>query len=248
MDGLMHVPPGTTIKKRDAVRVDVIHDRARNSVAARGISDSGITHLFSLLQKAMPGWRLQFWESQPEEALQSIVERNSHLAVVSVPAEGRDDVDEFVKRLQEHMHRVRAFTRTSALQLKDHTEHRNLNDLSQDLKIAIPRSKLHIWKALLEHQNIAPDRFQIIDPSINERQMVDAFASAKWDAILIDTRLIRDASTIFTTISENIDLVIPDGYIDLPVMRKLIELILSDEFSMWVETQHGCDVKHRGTL
>jgi len=248
MDGMMHIPPGTTIKKRDAVRVDVIHDRASKTVAARGIMDPGIIQLFSLLRKSLPDWRLQFWESPAEEALQSIVERNSHIAVLNVPTEGHDDVDDFVKRLQEQMHRVRALTRTSAIQLKERSEQKNLRDLPADMKIAVPKWKLHAWKSLLERQNMAPNHFQVIDPGINERQMVNALASTKWDAILIDSRLIQDASTIFMTVREHIDFVIPDGYMDLAVNRKLVDLILSDEFWMWVETQHGCDVKQRGLI
>ena len=39
MDGLMHVPADTEIHKRDAVRIDVIHDRSANRLAILGFSD-----------------------------------------------------------------------------------------------------------------------------------------------------------------------------------------------------------------
>jgi len=45
-----------------------------------------------------------------------------------------------------------------------------------------------------------------------------------------------------------LDLVIPESYIEMPPIRKLIELLLSEEFWIWIETQKGCDVAERGLL
>jgi hypothetical protein len=180
--------------------------------------------------------------------LQSIIERNSHIAIVSVPLEGHDEVSDFVKQLQERMHRVRAFTRTSAIRFKEHKDYQSLKDVPQDTKIAIPKAKLHTWNALLGREGIPPDHFKTIDPEINERHIADAFRSARWDAILVDVRLIQDVSTLLLTVREHMDFVIPDSFMELPPVRKLIELILSEEYWMWLETQTGCDISQRGLL
>src|SRR5262245_26325318 len=90
MDGILHVPPQTPIKKRDGIRIDIVQDRASNTIAARGVIDSGISHLFSLLRNMMPTYRLLYWPSTHEDSLQSIVERNAHFAVVSIPDHGHD--------------------------------------------------------------------------------------------------------------------------------------------------------------
>jgi len=248
MDGILHVPPQTAIKKRDGVRVDVIHDRAQNTIAAAGTADTGITHLFSLLRKSMPTWRLLFWPLQTEDSLQSIVERNAHFAVIGVPDKGRDPIDLFTKQLQEPMHRYRAFSRTSGILLREPTQNASLKDLPQYTRIAIPKGKLLLWQSLLNKENINPDHFQIVDPGLNESQMADAFTSAKWDAILVDVRFLKDATTLLLTMQEHLDLVIPESHTVLPPIRKLIELLLSEEFWMWVETQTGCNISQRGPI
>ncbi len=103
MDGLMHVPADTEIKKRDAVRIEVLQDQSLMTISARGISDRNLLHGFDLFRVSMPSHRLLFWESPPQEALQSILERNIHAAVISTPLNGTDLFPAFARQLQEEM-------------------------------------------------------------------------------------------------------------------------------------------------
>jgi molybdate-binding protein len=201
-----------------------------------------------LLRNSMPTWRLLYWSSPADQALQSIVERNVHFAAVNIPVEGHDPVHLFAKQLQEPMHRYRVFSRTSGILLREPTQNRSLKDLPKDTRIAIPKGKLLLWQGLLEKDNIDPDHFLDVDPGLSERQMIDAFSSSRWDAIFVDVRYLKDDTALVLTAREHLDFVIPDSYMDLPPVRKLIELLLSEEFWMWLETQTGCDISQRGLV
>ncbi|HEY7161011.1 MAG TPA: molybdopterin molybdotransferase MoeA, partial [Acidobacteriota bacterium] len=114
MDGLMHVPADTEIHKRDAVRIDALHDRAANSLAILGVSDPILNRAWDLFKEAMPEQRILFWDYPPEDALQNIIERNCHMAIINTFA-GHDLFPEFARQLQDNMLRYRIFTRTVAL-------------------------------------------------------------------------------------------------------------------------------------
>lgn len=245
MDGFMHVPPQTAIRKRDGVRIDVIHDRAQNTVTVRGISDPALLYLLGLAGRDLPSQRLLFWDAAGEDALQTIVERSLHVATIGVPAQGPDPFDSFARQLQEPMHRYRALTRTAALIFREGAP----QELVKGLKVAVPNSHNLLWNHFLDGQSLNPGSFQIITPDVNDQSLLDAFPSSKWEAVLADVRYLRsqDLSPAFT-IREHVDIVIPDSFVDLPGVRKLIDLLLSEEFSMFVETQKGCDLEQRGEL
>ena len=244
MDGLMHIPPQTPIKKRDGVRIDVIQDRPQNTITVRGISDPCFVHLFAMLQRSLPSQRLLFWQSPGPEALQSIVERNVHIATINTPADGNDSFDSFSKQLQEPMHRYRAFTRTVGLTFREPGHH----ELTKGLKIAVPESELLLWKAALDKRGITHDYFQIINPAVNDKHLAEAFLLSRWDAVFADIRFLKEEHPSMFSVREHLDLVIPESYIEMPPIRKLIELLLSEEFWIWIETQKGCDVAERGLL
>ena len=243
MDGLMHVPPQTQIKKRDGVRIDVIQNRTGNTLAGRGIKDPGLAQLFSMLQRNLPTQRLLFWNSSGEDGLQSIVERNVHFATLRTPVEGIDLFETFEKQLQEKMHRYRALTRSMALYFKD-PAHR---ELSKGMKIAVPCSHLQTWNDFLKSKSLQNEYFQVFTSAAEDQHLVDVFPSSNWDAIFVDLRYLQPNSDLMAW-KEHLDIVIPDSYIELPGIRKMIELLLSDEFWMWIETQKGCDVTSRGLV
>jgi putative molybdopterin biosynthesis protein len=114
MDGLMHVPPGIAIHKRDGVRVDIVNERWRNSFAVQGSQDPNVFRLFDLYHLAMPFHRVLFWNSSVNQALESMMERNAHMAVIAVEDES-DPFPEYAAQLQETMHRYRLFTKDSRL-------------------------------------------------------------------------------------------------------------------------------------
>ncbi|MCI0604784.1 molybdopterin molybdotransferase MoeA [bacterium] len=244
MDGLMHIPPQTPIKKRDGVRIDVIQDRPQNTITARGVSDPGFLHLFAMLQRSVPSHRLLFWPSPAYEALQSIVERNVHIATLNTPAEGNDSFDSFSKQLQEPMHRYRAFTRTVGLTFREPGH----QELTKGLKIAVPESELPLWNSSLDKRGISRDHFQIINHAANDKYLQEAFQLSRWDAVFADIRFLTEEHPPLFSVQEHLDFVIPESYIEMLPVRKLIELLLSEEFWMWIETQKGCDVAQRGLL
>ncbi len=191
MDGLMHVPPQTPIKKRDGVRIDVVHERAQNTITVRGVSDPGLSYLFGLLGRNLSTQRLLFWSSSGEDALQSIVERNLHVAIVGIPAQGQDPFESFSRQLQEPMNRYRAFTRTLSLVFQEGAH----QELSRGMKIALPESQLTLWNSFVDQQGLSPDHFQTITLAINEKNMLDAFQSSRWDALLTDLRFLKDGTS-----------------------------------------------------
>ena len=245
MDGWMHVPPQTAIRKRDGVRIDVIHERAQNTITVRGVYDPAIQHLFGLVSRNIPSHRILFWNATASDALQTIIERSLHIATIGVPVQGLDPFESFARQLQEPMHRYRAFTRTAALIFR----HDVMRELTKGLKIAVGSSNLSLWNHFLDQKGLKQDHFQTITPVIGDRDMLNALESSKWDAVVADLRFVKneDPAPAFTS-QEHIDLVIPESYIDLPAIQKLIEFLLSEEFWMFLETQKGCDVSQRGLL
>lgn len=244
MDGLMHIPPQTPIRKRDGVRIDVIQDRTQNTITIRGISDPGFAHLFAMLQRNLPTHRFLFWKSTASEALQSIIERNVHLVTINTPAEGSDSFEFFERQLQEPMHRYRAFTRTLGLTFREPGQH----ELAKGLKIAVPESELPLWNVSLDKKGISRDHFQIINPAVKDKHLAEAFLLSRWDAVFADIRFLKGENSPVFSVQEHLDFVIPESFIEMPPIRKLIELLLSEEFWMWIETQKGCDVTQRGLL
>jgi molybdenum cofactor synthesis domain-containing protein len=244
MDGLMHIPPQTPIRKRDGVRVDVIQDRPQNTITVRGISDPGFAHLFAMLQRNLPSQRFLFWQSETTDALQSIIERNIHIATINTPAEGNDSFQTFAGQLQEPMHRYRAFTRTVGLVFRESGNH----ELAKGLKIAVPESELSLWNASLDKKGISRDHFQIINPAVKDKHLAEAFQLSRWDAVFADIRFLKEEYPPAFSVQEHLDFVIPESFIEMSPIRKLIELLLSEEFWMWTETQKGCDVSQRGLL
>jgi putative molybdopterin biosynthesis protein len=245
MDGLMHVPPQTVIRKRDGVRVDVVHERAQNTITVRGVSDPVLHHLFDLVGKSMPSHRFLFWNAAASDALQTIIERSLHIATIGVPVHGIDPFDSFGKQLQEPMHRYRAFTRSVTLVFRQD----GIQELTKDANIAVADSNLSLWHDFLDHKAWKRQDFHTITPAINDTGLIDALPSSKWDAVLVDLRVVKGViPEPESLIQEHIDLVIPESFLDLPAIRKLVDLLLSDEFWMFMETQKGCDVSQRGLL
>jgi molybdenum cofactor synthesis domain-containing protein len=244
MDGWMHVPPQTPIKKRDGVRIDLVHNRAANTIAGRGAGDPGLTQLFSMLQRSLPSQRVLFWNCEGADALQSIVERNVHFATLATPVTGSDPFETFAKQLQETMHRYRAFTRSLGVLMKNPAH----QEFSRGMKIAVAVTRFQAWTQFLQagsHQN---EYLQVFSASASDQDLLNAFDNSNWDAIFVDLRFLKVGIPERMQWKEHLDVVIPDSYIELPGMRRLIELLLSDEFWMWLETQNGCEVTHRGLV
>ncbi len=115
MDGLMHVPPGIEIHKRDGVRVDILNERWQTTLAVQGIRDSNVLRLFEFFHQTFPPHRILFWDAPMKEALQSMIERNAHMAVIAAE-EDSNPFPEYAAQLQEPMLRFPLFTRDSKIQ------------------------------------------------------------------------------------------------------------------------------------
>ena len=244
MDGLMHVPPQTQIKKRDGVRIDIVRDYSQNTIAARGVFDPGLFHLFTLVRSNLPSQRLLFWQSSGSDALQTIIERSLHVATISTPDSGPDPFESWAKQLQEPMHRYRAFTRTIGLITRDPAH----QELSRGMKVVVPESHRFLWDRYLEKQGHPQDHFLVMTPSIHEKNLGDAFQASRWDALFADIRFLKDAISPLLSLQEHLDIVIPDSYMELSGIRKLIEMLMSEEQWMWLERQKGCTIDHRGLV
>jgi hypothetical protein len=122
------------------------------------------------------------------------------------------------------------------------------HELSKGLKIAVPESELPAWNSSLDKRGISHDHFQITNPVVNDKQLAEAFQLSRWDAVFADVRFLKEEHPPVFSVQEHLDFVIPESFIEMPPIRKLIELLLSEEYWMWIETQKGCDVSQRGLL
>jgi putative molybdopterin biosynthesis protein len=227
MDGLMHVPTNTHIRKRDGVRVDVFQNRAKNTAAVTGYSDADTDFLFDLSRAKIAGHRLLFWPSSAEEALQNIAERNAHFAIIATPRVGKDPYEHFEKQLQEPMERIRVFTRTVGLVTPPGTE---LASMPKPVVLALPRKNDRLWEELLTQTGWPYTDFQTIPTESDEEFLMDALLAGHWHAVFGDLRFARTDQNNVQRIQEHVDLVIPESALELPVVQKLLEVLKSEEF------------------
>lgn len=243
MDGWMHVPPNTAIHKRDAVRVDLLKDRTRGVIAIRGVSHPFALRLFDLFRERGNSGRILFWEAQPEDALESIIERNCHLALLRTHS-GRDLFPPFAHRLQEPMLRYRLFTRTVALLLRP-----GLSNLPEDPVIAVPESLLLLWQVFSEEHPVKSNPAQITTVAAAEDQAAHLLRSGSWDAVFGDIRFLREGSRSVGRVAESYDLIVSEGHLvgDAGI-KTLIDLALSPEYEAWLGRQGAFDPASRGLL
>lgn len=239
MDGVMHVPPNTPIHKRDAVRVNIVKARTSNVIAIRGAMHSYVTHLFDLFRMAMPSHRLLFWKAEPEEALESIIERNTHVAILRTYS-GRDLFPPFATRLQAYMLRYRLFTRTLSVLVRP-----GVANLARGGAIAVPESLIEIWR-----ENSASLSLQLEPVFINagEDQVADLLGNG-WEAVFADIRFLKDGSKAIGRIQESYDLVVAEGHFESETsIKKLIEIALSPEYEAWLGRHGVFDPASRGLI
>ncbi|HSP07866.1 MAG TPA: molybdopterin molybdotransferase MoeA [Acidobacteriota bacterium] len=244
MDGWMHVPPGTEIHKRDAVRIDLIQDRTARVIAIRGANHPYAGKLFDLFHTSMPSHRILFWESQPEEALESIIERNAHMALLST----RPRVDlfpAFSNRLRDPVLRYRLFSRTVSLLLRP-----KLAALpAQGASIAVPEGSLHLWQDYLDAGNMNSANCRIEVCAGSEEQLARTVDSNSWDAVFADTRFLGAGAKSQGHVSEHYDLVVSESHLESdPAIRHLIDLALSPEYEEWLGRQGAYDPAARGLM
>ncbi len=243
MDGLMHVPADTEIRKRDAVRIEVLQDHSLNTISAKGIPDRNLFHLFDLFRVTMPSHRLLFWESSPQEALQSILERNIHAAVISTPFSGPDLFPAFTRQLQEEMCRYRIFSRSVALVLRSDSI-----KITKGLCVGLPEKNRSIWDQFLDAQKLNHLDFPAITTPNDETAVTAALEAGHFDAVFADIRFLRPRQCMAGIAQEHVDLVISGNSLSNPAIEKLIELLLSEKYGRWLETQKGCNIRSRGLL
>ncbi|HEY4490999.1 MAG TPA: molybdopterin-binding protein, partial [Acidobacteriota bacterium] len=249
MDGLMHVPPNVAIKKRDAVRVDIIRDRAQNSVVATGVDDPNTHRLFDLVRECLPQHRLLFFDATSEKALQNIVERNTHLAIISTPDRGVDIFPAHTKQLQEPQHRYRLFTRTAGLIFRGaEKKYATLGEVPMGLRLMVPEKREPLWDQFRFALRLDELKFRPQFGSSDENSLTSALGSEQWDAVFADIRFMKQNQYCVASVLEHVDLVAPESFLTLEPVKKLIDLLLSDAFGKWVATQTGCDGTARGLV
>lgn len=234
MDGLMHVPADTEIHKRDAVRIDVIHDRAVNSLAILGVSDPILNHAWDLFKEALPEERILFWENPPEDALQNIIERNCHMAIINTFA-GHDLFPEFARQLQDNMLRYRIFSRTVAL-----TGGQGRPPLQV---VIVPAHNQNLWN----HQPES-SRYQPVIVNLSDEAAI-RWAEKQSDAgVFVDIRFLKPDRNKTWEAQEHFDMIVSETYAETPRIKKLIDLMLSPQFGDWIESIPGCTAASRGLL
>ena len=243
MDGLMHVPTNTEIKKRDAVRIEVLQDHSLNTISVRGIPDLNVSHLFDLFRTSLPSHRLLFWDSPPQEALQSIVERNIHAAVIATSFSGPDLFPVFAKQLQEEMYRYRIFTRSVALLLRSDSI-----KVTRGLRVGLPKKNRPLWDQFLSAEKLTGFDFSTVMIPNDESAITLALEAGHFDAVFADIRFLRHRQCMAGITQEHVDLVVSLSSLSNPAIGKLIELLLSDEYGKWLETRKGCNIRSRGLL
>ena len=242
MDGWMHVPANAKITKRDAVRVDLLHNRAIGSIAGRGIAHAYSQRLFDLLHSAMPDRRVLFWSSSQEDALESIIERNAHIALLATHS-GHDLFPPFAERLRDWMLRYRLFTRWFTLLLRP-----GLETLPAGASIAIPESMLNLWMEFVSQEELPADvRKDFV--ATPEKELVRAVDAGSWDAVFADVTLSHSGIRATRTISMHYDLVVSDAHAQTdPGIKKLIEIALSPEYEDWLGRRGAFDPAARGLV
>jgi molybdenum cofactor synthesis domain-containing protein len=239
MDGLMHVPPDTAIHKRDGVRIDIVQDRSANTIAIRGATDRALERLWDLFKNALPSHRLLFWPAKGEDALESIIERNCHIAIVNTYCE-RDLFPEFARQLQENMLRYRILSRTIGVVVADSSTINSVHDLSNNFTVAVPEQNLHLWPKTCALKQVP---IQLTDEAllrwIKTQSNIGAF---------IDIRFLKSNDKVFFETQEHFDLIVSESYSELPPIKKLIDLLLSPQYGEWISSFRGCDPGSRGLL
>jgi putative molybdopterin biosynthesis protein len=239
MDGIMHVPAQTEIHKRDGLRVDIIQDRAANTLAIRGASDPAFQHLWDLFKIAMPSHRILFWQSTSEDALESIIEKNCHIAIINTFAEN-DLFPEFARRLQENMLRYRILSRTVGLAVPDSSTLNSLHDLPNNFQVVMPQSNSHLW----------PKSNELKFTSINlqDNGVLRWIESQPDTGAFVDIRFLKSTEKVLLETQEHFDLIVSESYSELPPIKKLIDLLLSPQYVELVASIRGCDPGSRGLL
>lgn len=249
MDGLLHIPRNTPVKKRDAVRVDVIHDRSRNSVAVRGATDPLLSALFDLFTEEMPGFRILCWDVPDEDALQSIIERNAHMAVLATHPGLPDLFPDFARQLRDVMLRYRMFGCTIGLVCNSvETLEREIRSGSRQIRMAVPRKREMLWRHLLQRNGWNQEKFIVTFTSAPEETLSQAVEKHGWDAALMDIRFLREAQDVMQPTPQYLDLVVSETYLTFQPIKKLIDLLLSDRFVKLVVARTGCETRSRGLL
>lgn len=247
MDGWMHVPPGVAIKKRDAVRVDLVHDRSTNAVAIRGFEDPAILQLFDRFQEAVPHHRLLFSESTSEEALQSIIERHAHMAVIRTPESGSDLYVPFERSLQETILRYRICSRFVGLTLRPGVTGTTPTDLPENCRIGIPHENRFLWEEFVNLHRVPSHRYRVEVVSVSSRVLAESLLPEQWEAVFIDLRLAKTGQTLEAKIEQNLDLIVSENFSQMSPIDALLEILLSDPYGTWL-TQNGCSIENRGML
>lgn len=235
MDGLMHVPADTEIHKRDAVRIDVIHDRAANTLAILGVSDPILNRAWDLSKEAMPEERILFWDNPPEDALQNIIERNCHMAIINTFA-GHDLFPEFARQLQDNMLRYRIFSRTIALQGGG-------PPCPPNVKVIVPARNQNLWKHHSESS-----RFESLIVNLSDEAAIRWADKQPNVGVFADIRFLKSDCNKVLEVQEHFDLIVSETYAETPRIKKLIDLMLSPQFGDWIDSIPGCTAASRGLL
>lgn len=237
MDGLMHVPAETEIHKRDAVRINVIHDRAANSLAILGVSDPILNRAWDLFKEAMPEQRILFWDYPPEDALQNIIERNCQMAVINT-FNGHDLFPEFAHQLQDNMLRYRIFSRTIAIAFRGSGP-----PWPPEMKVIIPARNQDLWSHLPESS-----RFQSLIVNLSDEASVRWADSQSGVGVFADIRFLKPDCNKVCEVQEHFDLIVSESYVETPRIKKLIDLMLSPQYGDWINSTPGCTAASRGLL
>jgi hypothetical protein len=227
----MHVPANTTIRKRDAVKVDLLNETSQRSIVIRGASDPVALRLFDIFSDQNPADRILFWETSIEEALENIIERNSHLAIITTEQDGEDVFPEFAERLQENMLRYRIFTRNVSLILDS-------PDFMQEsrLRVAVPNKNLELWKRWLQREDPQERKFSTVVVSAAELSLTSSCKNSTWDAVFVDSRHLKGGQFSARTIAQHLDLVVSEEYLNHPAIKKFISLLVSDFFAAEIKS------------
>jgi putative molybdopterin biosynthesis protein len=239
MDGLMHVPPNTAIHKRDGVRIDLVQDRSANTIAIRGVTDQALERLWDLFKNAMPSHRILFWPSNGEEALESIIERNSHIAIINTFPD-YDLFPDFARQLQENMLRYRILSRTIGVVVADSSTLNSVHDLPNDFVVSVPEKNLHLWPKSCTLKQIPIH--------LSDEAVLRWIKTQPNTGAFVDIRFLKTNEKVFFETQEHFDLIVSESYSELPPIKKLIDLLLSPQYGEWILSFRGCDPGSRGFL
>ncbi|MCI0550937.1 MAG: hypothetical protein L0287_08275, partial [Anaerolineae bacterium] len=112
--------------------------------------------------------------------------------------------------------------------------------------VAVPVRNAVLWELFLQKFKLGNIDLKTMPTESEESSLIETLRGS--DAVFADIRFLMPSQHTMGGGNEHLDLIVSESYSEFPAIRKLIEVLHSDEFAMWVESNPGCSVRSRGLV